>query len=209
MATVLIVPGLRGSGPDHWQTWWQFRDAAARRVEQEHWETPDLARWSGKVREALERAKEPAWIVAHSFGCLASIRAAADRPDTVAGALLVAPADPERFGIAAELPHQPLGFPTILVASTSDPWMPFERVAQWTARWGSRLVNLGPAGHINAESGFGPWPLGPRLLKDLQAEAKHQSRCSGELAALGTGGADRTKNVSLRPPSMPATASAV
>ena len=28
------------------------------------------------------------------------------------------------------------------------------------AQWGSRLVAAGEAGHINADSGHGPWPEG-------------------------------------------------
>jgi hypothetical protein len=36
---------------------------------------------------------------------------------------------------------------------------------------GSRLVNLGLAGHINVESGFGPWPEGEALLAELRADA--------------------------------------
>lgn len=43
-------------------------------------------------------------------------------------------------------------------------------LARWAAevRWGSRLVHIGRAGHINAESGFGPWPQGLELLRTLQ-----------------------------------------
>lgn len=168
MATVLIIPGLRDSGPGHWQTWWQFRDEHARRVEQQNWHKPDLERWAARVREAVERSPEPVWLVAHSFGCLASVRAAAACPGRVAGALLVAPADPERFGIEPALLAERLDFPSLLVASTNDPWMPFDRAVSWAERWGSRLVDLGRAGHINTESGFGPWPQGRALLMELQ-----------------------------------------
>jgi predicted alpha/beta hydrolase family esterase len=31
--------------------------------------------------------------------------------------------------------------------------------------WGSRLVNIGKAGHINAASGLGEWTEGHRLLE--------------------------------------------
>jgi predicted alpha/beta hydrolase family esterase len=168
MAAVLIVPGLGDSGPDHWQTWWQARENEAVRVGQEDWRTPDLERWSTRVREALDRAAEPVWLVAHSFGCLASVRAAAERPNRVAGALLVAPADPDRFGVATALPAEPLAFPSVIVGSTNDPWMAFTRAVYWSERWGSRLFGLGKAGHINAESGYGPWPQGQALLQELQ-----------------------------------------
>ena len=41
-------------------------------------------------RDAIDRAPGPVWLVAHSFGCLASVVAAADRPERVAGLMLVA-----------------------------------------------------------------------------------------------------------------------
>ena len=43
------------------------------------------------------------WLVAHSYGCLASVVAAADRPERVAGLLLVAPPEPDRFLDAEQL----------------------------------------------------------------------------------------------------------
>lgn len=167
MPAVLIVPGINDSGPEHWQTWWQTWEPGAMRVVQADWRTPDLSRWAARVGENLAQAAEPLWIVAHSFGCLASVRAAVDYPGRVAGALLVAPADPARFGLDAELSAHPLDFPSLVVASTNDPWLSFERAAYWAIRWGSRLVNLGQAGHINAESGYGPWPQGHALFREL------------------------------------------
>lgn len=175
MATVLIVPGLNDSGPEHWQTWWQAREPGAMRVVQDDWRTPDLSRWAARVGESLEQAAEPVWIVAHSFGCLASVRAAADHPGRVAGALLVAPADPARFNLDAELAEQTLAFPSLVVASTNDPWLSFERAAYWAKRWDSPWVNLGQAGHINAESGYGPWPGGRALFQELRSQASAPS----------------------------------
>lgn len=95
--TVLIVPGFHGSGPGHWQTWLEGELPDARRVGGIDWDTPLLARWAGEVRREIDEAAGAVWLVAHSFGCLASVVAAADRPHKVAGLLLVAPADPERF----------------------------------------------------------------------------------------------------------------
>ena len=34
--------------------------------------------------------------------------------------------------------------------------------------WGSRFVDVGAHGHINADAGVGPWPLGERLLDELR-----------------------------------------
>jgi predicted alpha/beta hydrolase family esterase len=40
----LIVPGLNGSGPGHWQTLWEEK-YGYKRVEQRDWEKPDLLEW--------------------------------------------------------------------------------------------------------------------------------------------------------------------
>lgn len=183
LSTTLIVPGLHGSGPAHWQTWMQARIAGARRVEQQDWDSPVLARWAGAVRREIDRAAGTVFLVAHSFGALAAVCAASDRRERVAGALLVAPADPERFtaaglrrpedeyadaGVGPELPASQLGFPSIVVASADDPWLKLTRAAWWADRWGSRFQCLGNAGHINVDSGYGPWPEGLRLFEELR-----------------------------------------
>src|SRR6185369_10156138 len=104
MPVTLIVPGLGNSGPDHWQSRWQALEPGAIRVVQDDWETPDLPRWADKVTAALGAVVAPAWIVAHSFGSLAAVVAAMRIPEKVAGAFLVAPADPQNFDIESSLP---------------------------------------------------------------------------------------------------------
>jgi predicted alpha/beta hydrolase family esterase len=160
-ARLLIVPGLFDSGPAHWQTWLQAGHPQALRVTQHHWAVPDLDRWAGRIQNMLERASPGPWIaVAHSFGVLALAAHLQRHPESpIAAALLVAPADPARFGLAQALPQRSLGRPTTLVASSNDPWLKLGEAERWAKRWCCPLVNLGQAGHINAESGFGPWPL--------------------------------------------------
>lgn len=87
------------------------------------------------------------------------------------GALLVAPADTDRRPFFDRVPLRPLPFPSILVASENDPHLELGRAKRFAQHWGSRLVNLGRAGHINVESGFGPWPKGEALLAELRAGA--------------------------------------
>lgn len=196
--TVLIVPGVYGSGPDHWQTWIQAQLSQARRVGGIDWDAPVLARWAARVRREIDESPHAVWLVAHSFGCLASVVAAADRPEKVAGVLLVAPADPERFSpaglrgratgaaaasIAPCLPQRPLGVASVMVASSNDPWLNPPVAQDWAERWGSRLIDLGPAGHINAESGYGPWPFGLELLRAMQ-----KTHNNAPLGAIGEGG---------------------
>lgn len=182
-STTLVVPGLYGSGPGHWQTWIESQIADAVRVEQTDWDKPVLSRWAGAVVQAIDRAKGGVLLVAHSFGALAAVVAAHRRPNHIAGAFLVAPADPARFSATGlrdsfaqkpvELPDRPLGIPSIVVASGNDPWTKLTTAAFWADRWGSRLIALEGVGHINEDSGHGPWPLGLDLCHSLRAAQGH------------------------------------
>lgn len=172
---VLIVPGLRNSGPAHWQTLWQTRHAHAR-VEQADWSTPRLADWTAALDRHIRTAARKVVLVAHSFGCLAAIQRLGERSSDVGAALLVAPADPDKFGLAGELRLGRLPVPTILVASVNDPWLSYDRAAGMAERLGAVLVNAGAAGHINAESGYGEWPEGERLLARAAALAGQRER---------------------------------
>jgi predicted alpha/beta hydrolase family esterase len=95
-------------------------------------------------------------------------------PHAVKGALLVAPADvdslthtPDEVRNFGPIPLVPLPFPSIVVASSDDPFVTPARAAAFAQAWGSRLVTLRGAAHINADAGFGPWPEGRKLLADL------------------------------------------
>ncbi|OFA04618.1 alpha/beta hydrolase [Duganella sp. HH101] len=176
---VLIAPGLHNSGPEHWQSRWQRLFPWFERVGQDAWDQPDLPRWSARVDQVRGGDPRPTLIVAHSFGSLATVHSVARDPSGVAGVLLVAPADPDKFGVAAQLPQQALPVPSILVGSTSDPWMAAPRAEQWARRWSSRFINGGPLGHINAESGLGDWPEGLETLYFLAEKAQNSRLTAG------------------------------
>jgi predicted alpha/beta hydrolase family esterase len=174
---ILNVPGLGNSGDGHWQTLWEARFPWFQRAELGLWSKPDRSIWVERLDQAIRQATQPVILVAHSLGCLAVGWWAAllgnAYSDPVAGALLVAPADPEhplagpaiaKFGPA---PRQPLPFPSILVASRNDPYAGFDRSAAFARSWGSHLVDAGHAGHLNADSGLGDWPLGLSLVDRL------------------------------------------
>ncbi|MFS2138491.1 alpha/beta hydrolase [Duganella sp. Dugasp56] len=178
---VLIAPGLHGSGPEHWQSRWQRLFPAFERIEQDDWDVPDLPRWSARVdrqRRAVVNTGDhprPLLIVAHSFGSLAAVHSVARDPAGVAGLLLVAPADPDKFNVAALLPKQALPVPSVMVGSTDDPWMAAPRAELWARHWHSRFINGGPLGHINAESGLGDWPEGLEILYFLAEKAQNNA----------------------------------
>jgi predicted alpha/beta hydrolase family esterase len=184
MTTTLIVPGLHSSGPNHWQTWFEEQIPGTVRVIQRDWAQPDLHAWSARVRRDVSRNPGRHFLVAHSFGVLASVHAAFRNPAQIAGALLVAPADPDKFGLDHDVPRDPLPFPAVVVASSNDPWMSLWLAAEWADRWGADFVNLGDAGHINTDAGFGPWPEGLALLERLRRRSDH---VASSTPALGNG----------------------
>ena len=61
---------------------------------------------------------------------------------------------------AGTLSSAPLPFPSLLVASRSDPRCSFEKASDMALAWGSHLVDAGDAGQIDPSSGHGPWPEG-------------------------------------------------
>lgn len=167
-ADILIIPGLGGSGPDHWQSRWQAKLPTARRVEQADWDRPDLRSWSARLAEAIAETEKPIVLVAHSLGVIAAAHVFADLdPRRVAGAFLVAPpaeAEAARIPeISADFrpyPTAPLPCPATLVGSSDDPYCPLPSAEQMALSWGAAFLNAGAAGHINAASGHGPWPEG-------------------------------------------------
>lgn len=172
MTPVLILPGIGGSGPLHWQSRWEALKPDYRRVQVPDWDRPELLAWVSALDAAVSAAATPPVIVAHSLGCLAVAHWAA-RGGRARAALLVAvpdPAGPEFPEVArsfAPVPLTALGFSSRVVASRNDPYGGFEFAQRCATAWGSALTDVGSAGHINAESGLGDWVAGQRLLAEL------------------------------------------
>jgi len=170
----IIVPGWRDSGPGHWQSLWAERMPDAQRVVQEDWATPNRDAWVATLEKAVLASDKPVVIVAHSLGCIASVHLSPEAAARVHGALLVAPADPERKAVMssfAPVPSDPLPYRSVLVASSNDPFCPVRLAGAYARAWGSEFVRMQNAGHINLDSGHGEWPLGLALLQSLTDEA--------------------------------------
>jgi predicted alpha/beta hydrolase family esterase len=195
--TILTIPGLGGSGPAHWQTLWEKSRPDTSRVDLGMWDRPHRNAWVTKIDQAVSAARAPVILVAHSLGCVALAWWASLSPQPygwpVAGALLVAPADVDRSDVAAELapfaptPRQPLPFPSIVVASSDDPWIEIDRAHSLAVEWGSHFVDYGAQGHLNAASGLGRWPEGLELLDRVVAAAGGrygEARSPGDARAI-------------------------
>jgi predicted alpha/beta hydrolase family esterase len=174
MAAVLILPGIGGSGPEHWQSRWQALEPTYRRIEMPDWDRPELETWLSALDVAVRRSSEPPVIVAHSLGCL-TLAHWASRGGVARGALLVAVPDPEGplfpdvARSFAPVPLTPIVFATRVVASRNDPYGSFTFNEKCAKAWGSSFTDCGAACHINAESGLADWPAGRALLAGLLA----------------------------------------
>jgi uncharacterized protein len=169
---ILVIAGYEGAGPAHWQTRMVSKLSTARLVQQPDWTYSSLSMAVAEVVQAVRDATRPVVFVAHSAGSSLVAHAAPSLAqlnvlERVKGAYLVAPPssrallelqamDPA-FGL---VPRDPLPFPSVLVASSNDPFATLEESADLALAWGSQFTEAGDAGHINTASGHGPWPEG-------------------------------------------------
>jgi uncharacterized protein len=169
----LILHGLGGSGPGHWQAWLAGRlqslGLAAAFPELPDPEDPDPDAWLDALAGELAGAGERPTVICHSLACLLWLRAAA-RADEPLGAdrvLLVSPPwredipEVERFlrhgagaaDVAAAARE------TLIVAADEDPYRePGALESRFAGPLGLPVAIVEGAGHINPESGYGPWP---------------------------------------------------
>ncbi|MCX8997813.1 alpha/beta hydrolase [Rhizobiaceae bacterium BDR2-2] len=183
-ADILIVPGYGDSGDGHWQTRWEQRLSTARRVEQADWNNPVLDHWTARIVREVSVATRPVVFIAHSLGVPSVLHALPRLGPNIAGAFFVAPPDlsdasrmPEGLTAFGPYPTERLPFPAITIASRNDPYCAFETAERLTESWGSLLIDAGESGHLNTESGHGPWPEGTMVfaefLSRLQAPLLH------------------------------------
>lgn len=165
---ILLIPGYGKPLPGHWILRWRDKMPTAHIVKQTELLAPLKKDWLGKLVEEVEAAERPVVLVAHSLGCILVAHGAHALKDKVKGAYLVAPSDWDREGLVEDfdggdfkpVPQDPLPFPAHLVASRNDPYCTFERAQEFANAWGTTFQDAGEAGHINLESGHGPWPEG-------------------------------------------------
>jgi uncharacterized protein len=178
-ADILIIPGYTNSGPDHWQSRWEQKLTTARRVVQAEWSKPVREDWVDRVVEEVNASSRPVVLVAHSLGVAAAVHAIPRFRQKVAGGFFVAPPEvqnpkirPKHLMTFGPYPRDPLPFPTITIASRNDSFGSYEHADDIAAAWGSLLIDAGESGHINAESGHGPWPEGTMVFAQFLGRLK-------------------------------------
>ena len=182
MAPFLILHGLEGSGPDHWQSWLAGRlRERGERVSYPHLPDPfdpHPADWERALRAELDTLDDPV-VLCHSLACLLWLRAAArPSPEPLASrVLLVAPPWREDLEpVARFLEHgaRPRDVTraageTLIACSDNDPYCPPGAVATYAEPLGIPAHLIPGGGHLNTDAGYGEWP-------------------DAEAWALGTGG---------------------
>ncbi|MFX5960929.1 alpha/beta hydrolase, partial [Acinetobacter baumannii] len=85
---IIIVPGWRNSGPDHWQSLWAQQLPHAERVEQDDWLVPHRDPWVAALEQLVLSRPEPVVLAAHSLGCITAAHLGPEASARVRGALL-------------------------------------------------------------------------------------------------------------------------
>ena len=166
----IFVPDWQGANAGHWQSVWASEMAGARWFTPPDETTPHREAWLSALEALVLSSQAPVLLVAHGLGCIAAAHLGDEAAARVRGALLVAPVDPERraqISSFAPVPHAPLPYRSVMVASSNDPGCPVRLAGAYARAWGSEFVRMQNAGHIDHDSGHGPWPLGQALFQSL------------------------------------------
>lgn len=177
--SVVVVPGLGGSGPTHWQTHWEQAFPEWIRCEQRDWEHPGVEEWVETLGRTVALAPRPVVLAGHSLGVATIAHAAASGLLTkVDRAFLVAMPDVERADFPRDLcpgfsplPRSPLPFPSTMVGSSNDPWTTSDRLRGFATVLGATYVDVGERHHIGTHSGLGAWEEGLGLFDGFLAGA--------------------------------------
>lgn len=175
MREVIIVPGIGGSGEAHWQSRWEKAEPRMRRFSPSSWDEPALDDWIEALDRQVGKSAEAPLLVAHSLSCLLVAYWAGGTRHAAAGALLVAPPDPASAVFPVEAVHfsnpptTALPFPSLVIASSDDPYGSLTYSRARADQWGSAFIDAGAHGHLNGSSGLGDWPEGRAALAAFEA----------------------------------------
>jgi uncharacterized protein len=163
----LILHGLEGSGPGHWQTWLAARlRADTERVaypDLPDAEMPSLHSWRERLQGEVEALPDGETIViCHSLSCLLWLHHVAEGGAQADRVLLVAPpsesADVPQIAAFFPVPLPALAGGARLVCSDADPYCPEGAATLYGEPLGIPVDVIPGGGHLNPEAGYGPWP---------------------------------------------------
>lgn len=170
----LIIHGLGGSGPDHWQSW--LADKLIQRGHHVVFPTfsnmnhPNKEVWLQELSSTIEKIPDHQQliVITHSLGGILWQHFAAGYHKKIANhVIVVAPPSP-----AVVIPSAKSFFPvplnrsnltrvadeTLFIHSTNDPYCSMEDVKHYL-QLNLQTITLPNMGHINVQSGHGKWQL--------------------------------------------------
>lgn len=171
--SLIIIADAKENPKGHWQSLWERGYPLSTHITcSEHQNTEE---WTKLINQAIKDTGTPVIIAAHSIGVLAFAKwlyhTSLVEQKLIYGALLVAPTSINQSTLPPEIKTQisqaRVNFPTALICSDNDPLCTTQEAQMLSESLGAKLYCLEKAGHINAESGFGPWQWGMRLMQDI------------------------------------------
>jgi len=180
---IVIVHGYDGSGPGHWQHWLfeqlESRGLSARFPQLPAPTEPECEVWVEALARLVAASPEPVAFVAHSLGVWTVDHYLKKHGSArVRAALLVAPPSPFSLfePIQSFLPPprdraawSAIADSTLLLGSDNDDHAGDDEIVELGERLGVETRILSGVGHINAATGFGPFPLALEWLDGLDA----------------------------------------
>ena len=168
MKRVLILYGWHGSDAPHWQDW--LAKSLLKRGYQVSFPQlsdnlrPEKSLWLQEAKKAFDVIR-PDIVIAHSMGNTLWFHLCNEGMVTpVSNLVLVAPPrdlseinDIKSF-FPCKRPSDLFAKESIMICSDDDPYISVDESKELSKQLGCRLKLIEKAGHINSDSGFGPWP---------------------------------------------------
>ncbi len=165
---VLILHGWGGSDYPHWQSWLAGEIAKnygkVSFLKFSNIDFPDKDKWKDELIKELDEFK-PDIVICHSVANILWFHICNDvKISTIERLYLVVPPSlecdiPELSSFyPCNIPTDLLAKEVLLITSTNDPYMTQIEAEQLQKSLDVKMKVLKDAGHINADSGFGPWP---------------------------------------------------
>lgn len=165
---VLLLHGWGGSNDPHWQSWLAAELAkdygSVSFLKFSDFDFPDKDIWKKEVLKELNDFK-PNVVICHSLAnnlwfhiCNEENISRIEKLFLVAPPSLKDKIEEVKSFFPVNIPKNLHSKKSFLVCSTNDPYMKLEEAKILQKELDIDMKILKNAGHINAESGFGPWP---------------------------------------------------
>ena len=164
---VLLVPGTPESGAGRREEAWLRHLPRFLRVDVPEPDHQDLDHLSRAIVETAVTFAEPVIVLAHGFGCLATVQASSLQSHVIAGAVLISPVDPAGFRSASRLAKVTPDFPTVLALRKNGSSINPVRAQELAYNWGSDLISFGVPTDTRSPTGYAGWKVGLDLLEHL------------------------------------------